>query len=343
MVLAADQPEDEAQNHANQQRSCERNIEAEVVALDSDIAGKPTEAHLGSQRPKNTEHDEHDAKDNEQATNRHALTSRPLALFARDLLLLQHIHGHFVLAQTEEGWMAHFTGAGPLGEFHLGDQLRLHPSGCGLVLDALLERRAACPEGEKPAIEVAQGRVREARADMTDIAPAVIPAYRENQRSEIGPRAARRREPGDDHLLAPRGLDLEPVPAALAREVRARCALGHDAFKPLLLNLLEVPRAVLGAMRAEGQQGMLGYETAKLLLALEKGETAHIGAIEKHEIEEVVAQVCLRPQSILQQLKAGSSILIERHQLTVEHRIALDLLQCFCHRAIAFADDFTIA
>src|SRR5215467_9957215 len=237
--------------------------------------------------------------------NRHVLPP-PLARFARDLLFLQHIFGVFVLAQTEEGWMAHLTGAGPLGEFHLSHQLRLDPSGSGLVFDALLERRTSCPERPKPPMEIAQGRVREAGADMTDIAPAVIPAHREDQRSEIGPRAAWRREPGDDHLLAPRGLDLEPIPAALTREVRAGCALGHDAFEPLLLRFLEVFRAVLGAMRTEGQQGIIGYETAKLFFALEKGEPAHIGAIEEHAVEEIVAQVCLRPQRILQQLKAGS-------------------------------------
>src|SRR5262245_47352845 len=96
-------------------------------------------------------------------------------------------------------------------------------------------------------------------------------------------------------------------------------------------------------MRTERQQGMLGYETAQPFLALEKGEIAHIGAIEKHEVEEVVAQVCLRPQRILQHLKAGSSVRIERHQLSVEHDVVFDLLQRSCHNAIAFADDFAVA
>src|SRR5215475_1146989 len=233
--------------------------------------------------------------------NRHVLPP-PLARFARHLLFLQHIFGVFVLAQTEEGWMAHLTGAGPLGEFHLSHQLRLDPSGSGLVLDALLERRTSCPERPKPPMEIAQGRVREAGADMTDIAPAVIPAHREDQRSEIGPRAAWRREPGDDHLLAPRGLDLEPIPAALTREVRAGSALGHDAFEALVLRFLEVFGAMLGAMRAEGQQRVPGDETAKPFLALEQGDFNDTAATEKHEVEEVVAQVGLRPQGILQQL-----------------------------------------
>src|SRR5690349_18893986 len=69
-----------------------------------------------------------------------------LPRFARGLLFLQHIFGLFVRAQAEEGWMAHLTGAGPLREFHLAHQLRLDPCGGSLVLDALLERRTACPE-----------------------------------------------------------------------------------------------------------------------------------------------------------------------------------------------------
>src|SRR6516165_5135984 len=113
--------------------------------------------------------------------NRHAFASRALARFARGLLFLQYILGLFVLAQTEVGWMAHFTGAGPLGEFHLGHQLRLDPCGGGLALDRLHERRTRCPERPKPLMELAQGRVRETGAHVTDIAPALTAPHREYQ------------------------------------------------------------------------------------------------------------------------------------------------------------------
>src|SRR5262249_61341766 len=75
----------------------------------------------------------------------------------------------------------------------------------------------------------------------------------------------------------------------------------------------------------------------------EKGEAAQIRHIEEHEIEQVIAQASLRSQRILQQLEAGSSVGIERHQLAIEHGVVCDRLKRSGNCAIAVADDLAVA
>jgi cold shock protein len=87
---------------------------------------------------------------------------------------------------------------------------------------APIERNA--PRGR--AVELIEREVAEARADVADIAPAVVVSNRQDQRPEIGPRSARGGEPYDHLFLSARGLDLEPVRAA----TRARAHIAVKRF-----------------------------------------------------------------------------------------------------------------
>src|SRR5437762_3534239 len=97
------------------------------------------------------------------------------------------------------------------------------------------------------------------------IAPNFPVANRQHQRSEMRARSPRRREPCDDHLLPPGGLDLQPVLAARTRQVAAGGALGHDALEPEPLRPLEQPLAMLGPMLAVGEQWVLWQQSAQML------------------------------------------------------------------------------
>jgi hypothetical protein len=70
----------------------------------------------------------------------------------------------------------------------------------------------------------------ETGAGAADIAPRFAVAHGKQERAEIFARAARCGEADNHHLLAKRGLDLEPVAGSLAGVVAARCKLRHHAF-----------------------------------------------------------------------------------------------------------------
>src|SRR6478752_1103640 len=73
----------------------------------------------------------------------------------------------------------------------------------------------------------------EARADVADVAQLVALVDGEHERAErVGAAAAPARVAGDDELLVVLGLDLQPLPSALALLVRAVGPLGDQALSP---------------------------------------------------------------------------------------------------------------
>jgi hypothetical protein len=192
-------------------------------------------------------------------------------------------------------------------------------------------------------MQLFERRMREAGADVADVAPFVTLADGKHQRTEVGPRSAWRGEAGDHRLLAARRLDLQPVRAACTRVIAAVSPLGHDAFEALLLGLLEVLNAVLRAVLAERQQRMTGQDAAQAILALEQTETTQILSLAKHHIEDAVEQLGFGPKGILQQLEAGDTMRIERHQFAIDHGIRFHLLQGLCNAQITVANDLAIA
>src|SRR5262245_38880274 len=70
---ATEQPEQDAQNYADEERRCDRQVEAEIFALDDDVSGEAAEAALGEQGPQEPERHEDQAKDDEPATHGHTI------------------------------------------------------------------------------------------------------------------------------------------------------------------------------------------------------------------------------------------------------------------------------
>src|SRR5436190_739697 len=66
-----DEPEDHAQNDADDERGHDVNVKAEVLALDHDVAGQAPKTEPRYQRPQHAEHHQHDAQNDEQASGRH--------------------------------------------------------------------------------------------------------------------------------------------------------------------------------------------------------------------------------------------------------------------------------
>src|SRR4051794_19510738 len=114
----------------------------------------------------------------------------------------------------------------------------------------------------------------EARADVTDIAPAVLLAHREDKCPEKGPRSPGRSKSRDDDFLPFRCLDLEPVRGAAAGHVPAIRALRHDAFKALPPGFLEELDAERLAVTAEGDQLVARQDGAKPLFAFKQRKPA---------------------------------------------------------------------
>src|SRR5204863_1206591 len=90
--------------------------------------------------------------------------------FARGFLFENDLTGLLILTQPEEDWMAHLAGGGPLREFDLRDQLWFDPGGDGFILDGRSEGRVSRAQGRQFGMQLLEGGMREARADMADIA-----------------------------------------------------------------------------------------------------------------------------------------------------------------------------
>jgi len=94
-------------------------------------------------------------------------------VLARRFRLSDHVLWPFVLAQTQVRRMAHLAGRGPFREFDLGHEFGLNPCGYGFILNAVPERRRVGAQPPEIAMQLLERRMREAGADMADVAPFV--------------------------------------------------------------------------------------------------------------------------------------------------------------------------
>ena len=87
--------------------------------------------------------------------------------------------------------MSHFNRARPSGEFHLGHQLRLDPGGDDFILYFCGKGRFRSLQLDELAMQLLQRSMAEARANMADVAPAILLTDREGKRSEKRARPSR--------------------------------------------------------------------------------------------------------------------------------------------------------
>src|SRR5207248_2235133 len=97
--------------------------------------------------------------------------------------------------------LAQLALTGPLGELHFRDQRRTHPSRDLLILHLRGKGRLCSLEPRELAVKLFENLVAEAGADVADVPPRIVFAYRQHEGAEEGPAAPRRREPGDHDLL----------------------------------------------------------------------------------------------------------------------------------------------
>lgn len=71
-LLAAEQPQNRAQNDADEERGSQRHIEMEILALDDDVAGEVAKPKFCCDRPEHAQRDEHKAEDDEELGNLHS-------------------------------------------------------------------------------------------------------------------------------------------------------------------------------------------------------------------------------------------------------------------------------
>jgi len=91
--------------------------------------------------------------------------------------------------------------------------------------------------------------------------------------------------------------------------------LGHDALEPLALRLFEISLAMGPSAPAEAEQAIIGQDGLQPLLAFGQGKRTHVLAVQGHQIEDAVAKIGGRAQCVLQQLKTGDAVLVERPRL----------------------------
>ena len=71
------QPEQETQHHAHEERSHQREVDAEAIALDDDVAGQPPQSQLGEPGPEQSQYNQDNAEDDECAL--HVVIATPPA------------------------------------------------------------------------------------------------------------------------------------------------------------------------------------------------------------------------------------------------------------------------
>src|SRR6185369_4482650 len=121
----------------------------------------------------------------------------------------------------------------PFAERDLRHELRRHPVHAGFRRRRGIECRFAGLEPRETLLQRAQGKLVEARADLTRIAQraATRLVHAEQQRTETRPRAGRVRVTDDDELLPLQTLHLQPTARALLA-IWVVGALRDDAFEP---------------------------------------------------------------------------------------------------------------
>ena len=132
----------------------------------------------------------------------------------------------------------------PLGELDLGDELRLDPGHVAPAdlrhLRHLAERRVLTLERSQLREQLLDLLAGEAGADVADVLELGAAPHGEHERPERSrPPALSLRVAGDDELLAPVRLDLEPVARPAADRVARVGLFRHDPLEALLLGGVE--------------------------------------------------------------------------------------------------------
>ena len=99
-----------------------------------------------------------------------------------------------------------------------------------------------------------QNLVAETGADVADVPPRIVLAYRQHERAEERPGSSGRREPGDHDLLPLRSLHLQPIGGPASGRVGAVGTLGHDALEMSPLGFCEELSSFAFAVVAERDQ-----------------------------------------------------------------------------------------
>ena len=208
----------------------------------------------------------------------------------------------------------------PLAELDLDDEPRLDPDDVGLAhpghLRRLRERRVGPLERLQQLQQPADLLLAEAGADVADVAERAALVHGEHERAEARRAvAAAAGVAGDEELLAPVRLQLEPVAAAAAREVGRARPLRHHALEPLLLRRGEQGGAVGEALREQDvgipsieQRG----EPRAPFLDRQRDQLRPVGL---EQVERVVDESA-RPA--LHRREARPALVVERADLAVE-------------------------
>src|ERR1700712_3279067 len=81
----------------------------------------------------------------------------------------------------------------------------------------------------------------------------------------------------------------------------------------------------------------------KPLLAFEEGQSPQVLAILKHEVEGAKLELRLFAERVLQELKMRDAVLVEHHELAVDHGIPADPFERPGNLDVVRTDDLTVA
>src|SRR5207248_7709144 len=238
-----------------------------------------------------------------------------------------------------ERGLAQSAVAGPLAELDLADQLGLDEGGVLEPRHRRVEGAVGTRERRHLLAQLVEQAVGEAGADVprVDELPAVVVAEEEGT-DGAGPPAFARRPAADHELLAPVVLDLEPGPRALAGLVDAVEALGHDALEARALAGLDdvgptADRARWDLHAGPGDRQVLQNRSPLRIrdphrrLAVELENVEH--EIGHRRVDHAPSHLGLRSDvhAALQELEARPALIVEGHDLAVEHgRAPVELL-----------------
>src|SRR5213082_2303150 len=192
-------------------------------------------------------------------------------------LLAPNLARLFVLSQSLIGRRAQSTVVCPLGELDLADEDRFDPDHVAFShlrhLRNFAKRRSRTLERAKLVEQLVDLLAREAGAHVARVDELVAAVEAEHQRAEARRAATGSlREARDHELLAPVGLDLQPVAIALADGVARVEALGDDPFELLLLRSGEKRLAVVERLLDTNRAIALVEELNETLAPLDERE-----------------------------------------------------------------------
>src|SRR5271156_5643321 len=111
--------------------------------------------------------------------------------------------------QTLVAGVAQLAVACPLGEADLGDQLRAHPSGAGVVPQSAGERRRVLFDGRQPLVQAAQRGFVETGPHFTGRDKVAAFVVADQQRTQLDSAAFRGGVTADDELLVADALEFQ--------------------------------------------------------------------------------------------------------------------------------------